>query len=69
MALCWQNLRCGRRVQATSAVSQKMRAACAEAQLADADWAELRATAAATSFDRHQLNARLKDLGIAKLGQ
>jgi len=46
-----------------------MRAACAEAQLADADWAELRATAAATSFDRHQLNARLKDLGIAKLGQ
>jgi len=46
-----------------------MRAACAEAQLADADWAELRATAAATSFDRHQLNARLKDLGITKLGQ
>ena len=45
-----------------------MRAACPEAQLADADWAELRAAAAATSFDRHQLNARLKDLGIAKLG-
>ena len=40
----------------------------AEDQLADADWAELRAAAAATSFDRHQLNARLKDLGIAKLG-
>ena len=38
------------------------------AHLADADWAELRAAAAAASFDRHQLNARLKDLGIAKLG-
>ena len=55
-------------MRATSTEPAKMRAACAEAQLADADWAELRATAAATSFDRHQLNARLKDLGIAKLG-
>ena len=42
-------------------------AASPVAHLADADWAELRAAAAA-SFDRHQLHARLKDLGIAKLG-
>ena len=46
--------------------TRELASRAAVAHLADADWAELRAAAAAS--DRHQLNARLKDLGIAKLG-